>query len=240
MTFRLLSITARDDDDEQQHRRDEFEIKRGEAEAQCERHTALIEDGTEHDGGCRAQKAQAAKQLRADDDGGDGQNQRARAHRDIKIPLILAHDAAGERDERVGNRQTEDFHSAAVLGEAGDERGVIAGRAEQEARARGEIRIHQHLDQQGDERHQDYGGVGLDACRQRGDELVFEERVEGKELHVRAPGDMQIDGIQPRHHNDARQQVTHVKSHVDHAGERARRRARQKRSGERQQGVHAV
>ena len=65
MTFRLLSMTARDDDDEQQRRRDEFEIKRGEAEAQCERHTALIEDGTEHDGGCRAQKAQAAKQLRA-------------------------------------------------------------------------------------------------------------------------------------------------------------------------------
>ena len=46
-------MTARDDDDEQQRRRDEFEIKRGEAEAQRERHAALIEDGTEYDGGCR-------------------------------------------------------------------------------------------------------------------------------------------------------------------------------------------
>ena len=31
-----------------------------------------------------------------------------------------------------------------------------------------------------------------------------------------------------------------MKPHVDHAGERARSRARQKRGGERQQGIHAV
>ena len=50
-----------------------------------------------------------------------------------EIPLILAHDAAGERDERVGNRQTENLDLAAVLGETGDERRVIARGAKEEA-----------------------------------------------------------------------------------------------------------
>ena len=233
-------MAARDDDDEQQRRRDEFEVERGETEAQGERHAALVENRAEHNRRRRAQETQTAQQLRADDNGSDGQHQRACAHRDIEIALILAHDAAGERDKRVGNRQAEDFDLAAVLGEAGDERGVIAGRAEEEARAGGKIRIHQHLDEQGDERHQNDRHVRLNDRRQGNNEIIFEERVEGEQLHVRAAGDMQVDRIQSRHHDDARQQVAHVEFHVDDAGQRARRRARQQRSRKRKQRMNAV
>lgn len=152
MVFRLLSMTACDDDDEQQRRCDEFEIKRREAEAQGKGHTALVENRTENNGCCCAQETKAAKELRADDNGSDSQNQCARAHRDVEIALILAHDAAGECDERIGNRETENFYFAAVLGETGDKSRVIAGCTKQKPGTGGEIRVHEQLDDKRDER----------------------------------------------------------------------------------------
>ena len=67
---------------------------------------------------------------------------------------------------------------------------------------------------------------GLARLNEEDISFTLVNNAETHQMVLSGSGDMQIDGIQPRHHNDARQQVTHVKSHVDHAGERARRRAR--------------
>ena len=105
----------------------------------------------------------------------------------------MAHDAAGERDERIGNRETENFYFAAVLGETGDKSRVIAGCTKQKPGTGGEIRVHEQLDDKRDERHQDNRGIGLYACWQTGNKIVFKQCIEGEQLHVRAAGDMQVD-----------------------------------------------
>ena len=90
MMLHLLSMTAGDDDDKQQCRRDQFQVEWGQTKAQREGDASFIQDGAEDDGCCRAEETQTAQELRADNHGSDGENERARTHRYIEIPLILA------------------------------------------------------------------------------------------------------------------------------------------------------
>ena len=51
---------------------------------------------------------------------------------------------------------------------------------------------------------------------------------------------MQIHGIQARHHDNAGQKVTHVKAHMDHAGDGSRQRPCRQRGGQRPQGMDSA
>ena len=128
----LLSMTAGDDDNKQQCRRDQFQVEWGQTKAQRKGDASFIQDGAEDNGCCRTEETQTTQKLRADNHGSDGENERARTHRDIEIPLILAHDAAGERDERVVS-QADDVVELSAREITHAQRGAALHRAIQRA-----------------------------------------------------------------------------------------------------------
>ena len=84
-----------------------------------------------------------------DDDG-------AAAHVDICKALILAHQTAGERDDAVGNGESQDLHVVDVNAERTAHGGVVAGGTEGGALFGPEVPVeHGHQRDRYDRRSQD-------------------------------------------------------------------------------------
>lgn len=99
---------------EEQHCRDELHVLRVKTERNRNRHARLVENRTNQHHGGGAEEGGVAEEVCADDDGRKPGDHRACAHRNVEETLLLTHDRARERNQRIRNNQTKDFDRALV------------------------------------------------------------------------------------------------------------------------------
>ena len=228
-----------DQDHEEQGGGNEFKHIAGQSQQNGDLDTQLIQNAADNNGSCSPDKADPAEQGRPDDDGRQAEYHLAGPHRGGKAAPLLADDAAGKRHQGVGDHQTQDLHAALIHGKGGHQGVVIPHRPQQQAVFGGKIPL-QH---QPDQHHQ----------HQRDQQLAVQQRHAAQHRHHRGggvdgihralhrqvgAGDLQVDGIQRRHGDDAGQQIPHLGPDMDQPGAEPRGCPDEQRDGQRQPGVH--
>lgn len=122
-----------------------------------------------------------AEEVCADDDGRKPGDHRAGAHRNVEETLLLAHDRARERNQRIRNNQTKDFDRALVAAERCDDGRVVARCAQEVAALRPQEEVKENFRNQRNQEDDDERGVGGNRLGQRLREGVAEERIAAKE-----------------------------------------------------------
>ena len=108
-----------------------------------------------------------AEEVCADDDGRKPGDHRAGAHRNVEETLLLTHDRARERNQRIRNNQTKDFDRALIAAERCDDGRVVARRAQEVAALRPQEEVKENFRNQRNQEDDDERGVGGNRLGQR-------------------------------------------------------------------------
>ena len=152
----------------------------------------------------------------------------------------MADDAARQGHQGIGDHQAQDLHRAPVLGQGGDKIRIVAHGPQQQAGLCLEIQVQQQLDD-----YRQYQGDHQLAAHE-GHVAQNRHYRRGGENGVRPPvhrqvgtGDLEVDGEQSGHGDDAGQEIAHPQAYMDHAGEQTCQGAHSHGSHQSQPGVHA-
>lgn len=153
------------------------------------RHARLVENRTNQHHGGGAEEGGVAEEIRADDDGRKPGDHRAGAHRNVEETLLLTHDRARERNQRIRNNQTKDFDRALVAAERCDDGRVVARRAQEVAALRPQEEVKENFCNQRNQEDDDERGVGGNRLGQR-----LREGVAGRAYRRQRGGDSPCSG----------------------------------------------
>ena len=175
----------------------------------------------------------------ADDDGGQADDDRAAPHADIDKALILRQQRAGEGDEAVGEHEAEHLIRVGVDALRARHVGVCAGCAQGAAALRAEEPIQQRDHRDGQRRqNEDRVGKRQHTRVAGGDEQRI---IVDADRHIRlAAEDAQVDGIERKLGQNARQNRRDAHERVENARREAGEHADQKRRDHRDPHVAAA
>ena len=207
------------------HGGEELEIVRVELEPEDEHHNEVIHDAAEDDkaqahGEVAALAEERVAQHLADDDGGEANDNRAAAHVDVGKALVLRHQAAGERDHAVGERQAEHLHGIDVDALRAAHRRVGARGADGAALLGAEVPVEER-DEHGREQQTLPDRAGHAAQRQKQAVLIRVDRGIGLHAH-----DAQVDRVERELRQDAGEDGRNAELRVQQAGHETREQTR--------------
>lgn len=193
------------------------------------RHAGLINDGADDDGTGHTDEADLAQKADTDDDGSQGDDHGAGAHRDVGITLLLRIEAAAHCAETIGDDEAGDLDDALVKAEGGHQTVVAADSPQDHARLRPQVPVEDEFDDQRDDQKDDRRLPRIERpAEDRVHKFVIENGVVAVERNVGLAHETQVHGIERGHHDDAGQKVADAELHVDEAGDKARQTAGQK------------